>query len=340
MPRVLFVVKQRAGYSTSPDDSNYCSSGLLNSATFVVDMLRENGVDAKLVEVVDNNAIDKAVFDFKPEVVIVEAFWVIPEKFDILVKLHPRVLWIVRGHSNLPFLANEGVAVGWVFDYLRHKNVSVAFNAPEITEDIRKIDPSKAHKVLYLPNFYPTNDREKRRKPTDNVLHIGCFGAIRPLKNQLIQAVAAIRFAKEFKRPLKFYMNVSRLEEGGNNVLKNIRALFSNTPGTLLVETDWLKHADFLKLVRKMDIAMAVSLSETFCITAADAVVEGVPLVCSKEVPWATHLSIADPTSSDSIVARLHKVTGIFGGAARNFNFSNLRGYARESKKIWLEFFS
>lgn len=339
MPRVLFVVKQRAGYSTSPDDSNYCSSGLLNSATFVVDMLQANGVDAELIEAVDNNAIDKAVHDFKPQVVIIEAFWVVPEKFDVLVKLHPHVQWIVRGHSNLPFLANEGIAIGWIFGYLRHRNVSVAFNAPEITKDFQALTPSLAHKVLYLPNFYPTNKRGTAEKSNDIVLKVGCFGAIRPLKNQLIQAVAAIRFADELKRPLKFYMNVSRLEEGGNNVLKNIRALFTNT-GHRLVEVDWLTHPDFLKLVRKMDVAMAVSLSETFCITAADAVAEGVPLVCSKEVPWASHLSVADATSSNSIIARLHRVTGYLKRPSRTFNFRNLRDYSQESKRIWLKFFS
>lgn len=339
MPRVLFVVKQRAGYSTSPDDSNYCSSGLFNSANFVVDMLRENGVDAKLVEVVDNNAIDKAVSEFKPATVIIEAFWVVPEKFDILVKLHPHVKWIVRGHSNWPFLANEGVAVGWVFDYLRHRNVSVAMNAPEIVEDIQKLDKSKADKVLYLPNFYPIGVRSIR-KIQDHPLDVGCFGAIRPLKNQLIQAVAAIRFARELGRPLRFHINVSRTEQGGNNVLKNLRALFANTILTTLVESDWLTHDEFLKLVRKMDVAMAVSLSETFCITAADAVAEDIPLVCSKEVPWASPLSIADPTSSDSIVHRLHKVTGVFGGASRFFNAHNLHSYSKESRKIWLKFFS
>lgn len=340
MPRVLFVVKQRAGYSTSPDDSNYCSSGLFNSATFVVDMLKESGVDAKLVEVIDNNSIDKEVHSFKPSIVIIEAFWVLPEKFDVLVKLHPHVQWIVRGHSNWPFLANEGVAIDWIYEYLKHKNVSVAMNAPEIVADIRKLDKARAHKVLYLPNFYPPNIRGSQRKSGDLALDIGCFGAIRPLKNQLIQAVSAIRFAKELNRPLRFHINVSRTEQGGNNVLKNLRSLFSNTPQTVLVESDWLTHAEFLKLVRKMDVAMAVSLSETFCITAADAVAEDVPLVCSKEVPWATHLSVADPTSSDSIVSRLHKVTGLFGKTARLFNAHNLHSYSKESKNIWLEFFS
>src|ERR1700686_515277 len=104
--KVLFILKKNSyGYSGS---YGYGMSGLLNSAQFIVDMLNDNGVEAKLEIVNDNNDIDREVHKYKPDVVVVEALWVVPEKFDVLRKLHPRVKWIVRSHSDFPFLATEG----------------------------------------------------------------------------------------------------------------------------------------------------------------------------------------------------------------------------------------
>jgi hypothetical protein len=77
-------------------------------------MLVANGVDSTIIEVIDNNGIDREVTKYKPTHVIIEALWVIPSKFEILTKLHPNVKWIIRLHSEIPFLANEGIAMEWM----------------------------------------------------------------------------------------------------------------------------------------------------------------------------------------------------------------------------------
>ena len=205
-----------------------------------------------------------------------------PEKFDVLKQLHPGVQWIVRLHSDIPFLAGEGIAVDWIFGYLG-RGVKVAFNSPRVAWDFRKIARRHRSHILYLPNYYPVGRYE--RKPSCDVFRVGCFGAIRPLKNQLIQAIAAIRFADMKGKKLEFWVNASRCEEGGGNILKNLRSLFANTNHELK-ELPWLTHDMFLYIMSRMDLAMCVSLSETFCITAADAVNVGTPLVCSGEIPW------------------------------------------------------
>jgi hypothetical protein len=84
MPRVLFICKQRpASYGAS--------YGLLNSCRFLCNALHKMGVEAKLVEVLDNNSIDREVSQYKPTHVFIEALWVVPEKFDVLIPLHPHV---------------------------------------------------------------------------------------------------------------------------------------------------------------------------------------------------------------------------------------------------------
>src|ERR1700733_4406094 len=103
--KLLFIIKKNSGYGYV-----HGASGLINSAQFVVDMLNANKGQAKLVTVTDNNDIDRKVFQYKPNVVIIESFWVVPDKFVVLKKLHPGVRWIVHGHSDLPFLAQEGQA--------------------------------------------------------------------------------------------------------------------------------------------------------------------------------------------------------------------------------------
>ena len=52
-PRVLFVLKLR--HQSGGESTVLKHSGLFNSATFVKDMLCENGYVADLVQVVDNN---------------------------------------------------------------------------------------------------------------------------------------------------------------------------------------------------------------------------------------------------------------------------------------------
>jgi len=94
MKKILFILKKRSIYS----DGNYTNvnSGLYNSATFVNDMLLSNKVKTNLVQVVDNNEIDKYCHQYRPDIVIIEALWVVPEKFEILQKIHPNITWVIR----------------------------------------------------------------------------------------------------------------------------------------------------------------------------------------------------------------------------------------------------
>jgi hypothetical protein len=92
--------------------------------------------DCRFVQVTDNNDIDREVTEYKPTHVIIEALWVIPEKFHVLRKLHPSVTWIARVHSELPFLANEGVAIDWMCNYVQHDKVIVSGNSTHAAHDL------------------------------------------------------------------------------------------------------------------------------------------------------------------------------------------------------------
>lgn len=337
MSRVLIIVKYRedSGGRCAYDGTPACFGGLYHSALFVVQMLRAAGVHAKLVQTCDNNQIDKEVFEFKPDTVIIEALWVVPEKFKVLAKLHPKVRWVVRCHSEIPFIAYEGVAVEWLKEYVKQKDVFVASNSLYSTRDFQSVvGKEHAGKVLYLPNYYPQG--HFARKERDGWLDIGCFGALRPLKNQLIQGLAAIEFANQQDMPLRFHVN-TRCEQLGQAVLKNLRALFHGHRSHKLVEHGWETREQFLETLSRTDIGMQVSFSETFDITAADTVTLGIPLVTSNEVTWASKFCKASQTNTASILSKLHLVTGTFSEYLRQDNLARLRVFCAESRTIWLE---
>ena len=358
MKRVLFILKYResdyGSYNADPTVEKKTwaytqglSSGLLNSAKFVCDMLSENlGYESKLVQVYDNNDIDREVTAYKPTHVIIEAYWVVPEKFDILTKLHPNVIWIIRNHSNTPFLANEGIAFGWTMRYLQYPNVHVSCNHPKALREMRLLawktypfwdKEFVEKKVNYLPNYYPLHIRKKEAYPKNkDTIDIGCFGAIRPLKNHMIQAVAAIEFAHKKKKKLRFHINGNRLEGKGEPILKNLREIFDHVHDCELIEHPWMNHDDFLKLVRSMDIGLQVSFSETFNIVAADFINCDVPIVTCREIDWSNKSLWADPTDSQSIVSALDRAFWY----DKHINFycphvSGIKRYNRKSVCEW-----
>jgi hypothetical protein len=347
-PRVLFILKRREDYSQDVSYSEHgISTGLLNSATFVNDMLLDNSIQSQVAVVTDNNDIDREVTAYRPTHVIIEALWVVPEKFEVLTRLHPSVRWIVRFHSETPFIASEGIAMKWALGYMKHPRVELAINAPRFLDEMQTIMQAGGYsketicsRIHYLPNYYPvpydieTVPRHDRKHHVD----VGCFGAIRPLKNQLLQAIAALQFAAKIDKKLRFHINIGRTEMKGEPILHNLHELFEGLRdnGHELVIHEWMSHDKFLQVVKTMDIGMQVAFSETFNIVAADMVTSGVPIVVSKEVPWAS-AAIADPTNADEIARTMLYAWNNADGNVFT-NVESLMGYVDASEKHWLGF--
>lgn len=348
MSKVLFVLKRREDYCAETHSNIGISTGLYNSASFMNDMLVDQGIDSKLVVVIDNNCIDKEVTKHKPTHVIIEALWVVPSKFYVLCKLHPNVKWIIRLHSETPFLANEGMAFDWLGDYAPFENVIIAANAPRALDEVRdflkikmgwdKITINK--KIIYLPNFYPQQYTFKFFKKNKDYIDISCFGAVRPLKNHVIQALAAIRFAEKIGKKLNFHINAGRVEQKGDTVLNNLKGIFGhlNENGHRLVNHEWTPRDQFIKLCSQMDIGMQVSFSETFNIVAADLITQGVPVVGSSEIPWIDETFSAPATETEKIYKKL-LLTYKFPCINTIKNQYLLHKYTNKTKECWVTYF-
>lgn len=331
--RVLFICKKKNIYGFKGGYSKG-TSGLYNSTQFIVQGLINKGVDAKIVEVTDNNDIDREVAAYKPNQVVIEALWVVPEKFEILKKLHPRVQWLVHLHSHMPFLAMEGIAIRWIMLYAA-LGIKLIANSLECHAALKCIIEDKA--VVYLPNVYLGQPRRADAVDKHHI-DIGCFGAIRPLKNQLLQAVAAIEFARQMKKPLRFHINASRVETNGDPVLRNIRELFK-AYGTRaeLVEHKWFTPSDFIDYLQEhIDIGMQVSLTETFNVVTADYVTAGIPVVSSDQVKWVSSLCLAEADSVRSVVNKMHRVWRNSSLIRRNQTL--LMDFSKKSQGVWYEF--
>lgn len=347
---VLFILKRREDYSTVIHSARGLSTGLYNSAKFMVDMLNESGISSELEIAVDNNCIDRLVTKHKPKYVIIEAFWVVPSKFSVLCKLHPNVKWIVRIHSEMPFMANEGMAMDWMGGYSSYKNVVLAPNAPRMLEEVRtyiqtRNSMTREHvekKVIYLPNSYPKEYRDKKFNRKKHYVDVGCFGAVRPLKNHLLQAVAALKFAQKNDKKLRFHINGGRVENKGDPVMHNLRGMFENLydRGHRLVLHTWTPREEFLKLCGKMDVGMQVSFSETFNIVGADFISQGVPLVGDHdEIPWMSSLFSADAQDCDGIAKALDRAYHM-NKINLILNRYGLDRYRDKTKQIWIKYFT
>lgn len=364
--KVLFVLKLRQDYS-SEYGANHLATGMFNSATFVSDMLVANGIESKTVIVVDNNAINKEVTEYRPTHVFIEGLWVVPEKFEVLMPLHRDVTWIVRCHSEIPFLAQEGNAIDWIFEYMK-RGVHVSCNSQRVNDTLRglvggTLDLNRDRldrQMPLLPNYYPIdapsffkaiakmleklvkrgrNGRDDPRPEVKTHFDIGCFGAIRPLKNQLIQAIAAVEFAKRYRVGLKFHMNNARVEQNGSNQLKNIRTLFAQLgTGFELIEHPWMTHEDFKTLLKdEIDISMQVSFTETFNIVTADAISVGTPTVVSPELTWGSSLTFAEPTDVGSIVETLDRVWRN-RDKVTTYSYRQLERYSETAERRWIQY--
>jgi hypothetical protein len=341
MSKILFICKKHYVYGSQYNHGYGIFNGLFNSASFVANFLNDEGHEAKVAKAIDGNCVDRLVTEFDPDIVIIEALWVTPEKMhEILnIRRHQRRRWIIRIHSKIPFLANEGIAFSWLWGYRhiakKHSNFFIAPNSPEATDDLTE---ALDLRTIYLPNIYcPKPSSIEPVPPHDkNIIDIGCFGAIRPMKNNLNQAIAAVRFANEKGKKLRFHVNAGRTEQRGDQILKNLQGFFNGQKRHVLVEHAWLNYDNFIQLVCTMDMGMQVSFSETFNIVAADFVSHDLPLVGSTEIPWLPKMFCADPNSTTNMAERLNFAWTYPGYLLRKVSLMQLNRHLSQAKWIWL----
>ena len=101
---------------------------------------------------------------------------------------------------------------------------------------------------------------------------------------------------------------------------------------------DWLDHKDFLELVKTMDLALQVSLTETFNIVSADTINQNIPTVVSPEIRWASSFYKADPHNLQDIIDHMLLAWGSRKKGLHMLNKFGLANYNRHSVKTWKQY--
>lgn len=329
--RILFLLKNRSSYGVS--------YGLKNSCFFVSELLENKNYNCKIVEVIDTNSIDKEVHNFRPDFVIIEALWAEAKRLPKVFSLHPNVKkWTCRIHSKSSFLVHEGEAINMIKDYHELSEKFPKFTVSgNNSEFLKEIAYSTGIKLVYLPNIYLLDENTAPVDKYSTILDVGCFGSLRPMKGQLIQAMAAIGFAESQNRKLRFHVNGDRIEQRGENVYKNLISLFKQSKHELVFHK-WQNHPDFLDLIRKMDVGMQVSFNESYNIIAADFISQYIPIVGSKEIKFLLPFYQADVNSIDDIISKLDFAVSMRKYGIHNLNRLLLKNSNKKAINSWLDF--
>lgn len=307
MPHPVLFVLQDASAPTN-NYTTTSTSGVATSTRLIAEALRDEGFDIQIAAVSKPEEIAHVVRVHQPRMVIVETLWVDPKYFVDILKEFPDIRFAVREHSESCFRVLEPHAFGWIIDYLS-MGIEVISNSARSMNDVQymamaaDVPPELS---TWGPNIYPVPDEAKlcSRKDTKNdVVHIGCFGAVRLMKNHITQALAAIMFGERVGKTVHFHLNGYDIPGYVDPVLNNLREMFAKFPRHKLVEHGWMDRETFLGVIRSMDIISQVSFTETFNIVAADAMYEGVPIIVSDEISWVGDYAHRDPNSAHDIAS-------------------------------------
>lgn len=288
--------------------TGYCHVGLGVNALQTKHVLRRAGYKVEIYGVPDPPDVLKTLQGLKsaPTHVVIEAIWLDIPTLKTLLAAYPNTKFVVRCHSQVGFLQVEPPAVKTLRDMLvlqtQVPNFVVCTNNRRLQQFLNHA--YLAH-TLFLPNLYELEHTHKHT-PEPGVLRIASFGALRLLKNHMSAAGAALLVARHLhydtEGRMEFWLSVNRPENaGGEGILTAIRNLYAGLPWATLVEQPWEDWPKFKKTMRKIDLYMQMSFTETFNITVADAIVSGIPAVVSDAIDWAPDHWIAHADDTHDI---------------------------------------
>jgi hypothetical protein len=196
-------------------------------------------------------------------------------------------------HSNVGFLGVDNWSTGVLGEQIRLassvRNFEVSGNSAKFCGAVHAAFHAPC---TLLPNLYFLHGPIERKRapwsPAAGPLRIGAFGATRVLKNLPTAAWAAAIMARRLGVATEFWVSSGREEgSGAGTVMAGIRKLFAPQTGIRLVEAPWASWLDFRRgTVRKMNLLLQPSFTESFNGVTADGIAEGVPSVVGHAIDW------------------------------------------------------
>ncbi len=288
MSKPIHLVITYKNFSNNPGISHV---GLGVAALNTAKTLRRCGIKASVWPLrKERDLLDRLCQDPTVTHCVVSAPWIGSPMWDEILGKYPDIQFAVNCHSNVGFLQADTDGVRFLREGIDIEqgvqNFKVAGNSKKF---VRWLHRAYCFPCAYLPNLYYVDHLATRADRFHNhyqggVLRIGAFGAIRPQKNLMSAAGAALEIANELKAETEIWINSEHYCE--NQVQNSINALLDNLPGIRIVRCGWSTWPDFRRTVRTMHLLLQVSYTESFNNVTADGVVEGVPSVVSNAIEW------------------------------------------------------
>lgn len=281
--------------------------------------------------------------------VVVSAPWIpIPEWQPILSRWH-RIHFAVSVHSNIGFLQADPNGTDNLGRCIHLEKSWPNFRLCANNKTFGKwVNDTHAGPCQWLPNLYYLHEFSGRTRPVfgntgpgaGGTLQIGCFGAIRPLKNGMSAAAAAIQIARAMRCKLEFWVSNGRSEGGGLTVLNAMSQLFPRNPNPQerIIRSDWAAWPEFRQTIASMHLLLQPSYTESFNMVTADGIAEGVPSVVSSAIEWVPEHWQADADDVADI-ARVGRYLLTDPTAAQE-GLEALQAYVEEGIRAWKQYLS
>lgn len=269
--------------------------------------------------------------------VIVSAPWISIDDWSKIVTRFSSIWFVVNCHSNVGFLQADSNGVANMEGCLQlekgYPNFKFAGNCRAFSRWIRD---TYSAPCLYLPNMYYLNGMTRINRPNftgTGTLRVGCFGAVRPLKNAMSAGAAAIEIASRLRCQLEFHVSSGRTEGGGQTVMSSLEQMFKPIQYAKLIQNNWQPWPIFLRTVANMHLLMQPSYTESFNMVTADGVAEGVPSVVSEAIEWVPDYWKAD--SDDAFeISRVGRNL-LFDYQAPQDGLESLARYVEDGLRQW-----
>ena len=302
-------------------------------------VLSEHGIETVVYPVRHNvdvvHSIDRYNETHKVKLthVVISAPWMSGHDLRALLVHFPDIKFVVLSHSNVGFLQADPGGVYLLREY--HKlarefgNFKVGGNSKKFVD---WLDQAYGDEAVLLPNLSPSGD-PLEKSWSGGALKIGAFGAVRPEKNFMTAAAAAVAIQAELGVPVELHMSTGG--EGDQGL--TAPAIDQMCDGQIkVIRHPWMFWDGFIQLIASMDLLIQVSYTESFNMVTADGISVGVPSVVSPAIYWAPPEWKAEP--DDALDVASAGIRLLLDQEARNQGIEYLRAHNEDSLKYWERF--
>jgi len=277
-------------YKNFAANRNISHIGLGVAALNTAKVLRRAGIRTNVWPILSAADLRARLRQEPAEQVLISAPWIPTTELQSLSNEFTDTYFAVTCHSNVGFLQADPGGVKLVRETLDLEmathNVRLAGNSKRFCTWMESTFGGRCH---YLPNLYFLDAPPPRQREFcgGGALRIGVFGAVRPQKNLMSAAGAAIEISRKLRVPLELWFSAGREEGGGETIMQAVKEMVAGLPDVELKLSGWQSWPAFRKTVAHMHLLLQPSYTESFNMVTADGAAEGVASVVSEAIDWA-----------------------------------------------------